>query len=158
MPHWQTEISRCRYFLLTRRLPSALCFALVGTLCLWVEASSLQDSALASTLECHKRVYNYKVTKSDSAGRVCWDIISVMSCWGRCDSNEVSHTKGLGRDGLCCRRVSGSALWHMPNDRALNCNVWHFWKVSIQGFLGYNFGYENDCRNWGLFGCYGNWW
>jgi len=29
------------------------------------------------------------VTKTDSAGRKCWDLVNVMSCWGRCDSNEV---------------------------------------------------------------------
>ncbi|XP_075225134.1 glycoprotein hormone beta 5 isoform X2 [Lycorma delicatula] len=43
-----------------------------------------------SILGCHKRVYNSKVSKADSQGRTCWDTISVMSCWGRCDSREIS--------------------------------------------------------------------
>lgn len=44
----------------------------------------------SSTLDCHRRVYSYKVSKTDSQGRQCWDTINVMSCWGRCDSNEIS--------------------------------------------------------------------
>jgi hypothetical protein len=44
---------------------------------------------MANTLGCHRRLYRYKVTQSDSAGRSCWDNVNVMSCWGRCDSNEV---------------------------------------------------------------------
>lgn len=26
-------------------------------------------------------------------GRECWDHVSVWSCWGRCDSNEISDWK-----------------------------------------------------------------
>nr|UYW66120.1 glycoprotein hormone beta 5 [Rhodnius prolixus] len=44
----------------------------------------------SSTLDCHRRIYSYKVTQADSEGRICWDTINVMSCWGRCDSNEIS--------------------------------------------------------------------
>ncbi|PSN47145.1 hypothetical protein C0J52_17460 [Blattella germanica] len=42
---------------------------------LWLgaESSSMQDTTLASTLDCHRRVYAYKVSKTDSAGRICWD-------------------------------------------------------------------------------------
>ncbi|XP_069947803.1 thyrostimulin beta-5 subunit [Cherax quadricarinatus] len=46
-----------------------------------------------STLECHRRQYTYKVHKSDDDGRVCWDFVNVMSCWGRCDSNEIADWK-----------------------------------------------------------------
>ncbi|XP_045603174.1 thyrostimulin beta-5 subunit [Procambarus clarkii] len=46
-----------------------------------------------STLECHRRQYTYKVHKTDDDGRVCWDFINVMSCWGRCDSNEIADWK-----------------------------------------------------------------
>jgi hypothetical protein len=79
------------------RLPPALCFALLAALWLEVEATSLQEPILASTLECHRRLYAYKVTKTDSAGRICWDMINVMSCWGRCDSNEVSLSSCLDK-------------------------------------------------------------
>jgi len=43
----------------------------------------------ATTLSCHRRLYSYKVTKTDSSGKKCWDHVNVMSCWGRCDSNEI---------------------------------------------------------------------
>ncbi|XP_071543579.1 thyrostimulin beta-5 subunit [Panulirus ornatus] len=46
-----------------------------------------------STLECHRREYSYKVHKTDDNGLVCWDYINVMSCWGRCDSNEIADWK-----------------------------------------------------------------
>ncbi|XP_076031357.1 glycoprotein hormone beta 5 [Oratosquilla oratoria] len=46
-----------------------------------------------TTLQCHRRQYTYKVHKSDSKGRICWDHINVMSCWGRCDSNEIADWK-----------------------------------------------------------------
>lgn len=43
-----------------------------------------------STLDCHRRLYTYRVTKADENGKQCWDTLSVLSCWGRCDSNEVN--------------------------------------------------------------------
>ncbi|XP_065331831.1 thyrostimulin beta-5 subunit [Cloeon dipterum] len=45
---------------------------------------------MSNTLGCHRRLYSYKVIQSDPAGRSCWDVVNVMSCWGRCDSNEIS--------------------------------------------------------------------
>ncbi|XP_015608408.1 thyrostimulin beta-5 subunit [Cephus cinctus] len=45
---------------------------------------------LSNTLECHRRLYNYRVSQPDEQGRECWDFLSVWSCWGRCDSNEIS--------------------------------------------------------------------
>lgn len=44
-------------------------------------------------LGCHKRKYNFRVTQTDKKGRSCWDLVSVKSCWGRCDSNEISDYK-----------------------------------------------------------------
>lgn len=43
-----------------------------------------------TTLECHRREYTFKATRSDSKGNVCWDDITAMSCWGRCDSGEIA--------------------------------------------------------------------
>lgn len=43
----------------------------------------------AATLDCHRRLYTYRVTQADENGKQCWDTLSVLSCWGRCDSNEV---------------------------------------------------------------------
>lgn len=43
-----------------------------------------------ATLECHRREYTFKATNSDSSGKQCWEYITVLSCWGRCDSGEVS--------------------------------------------------------------------
>ena len=59
------------------------------------------------TLECHRREYTFKATRTDSSGRQCWEYITAMSCWGRCDSGEVGlssfnsiiNTNKLGRDG-----------------------------------------------------------
>ena len=39
---------------------------------------------------CFRRPYTFKVKQDDSEGRSCWDIVTVTSCWGRCDSNEVN--------------------------------------------------------------------
>ena len=39
---------------------------------------------------CVRRVYSFKVSQQDHLGRTCSDVVTVMSCWGRCDSNEVS--------------------------------------------------------------------
>ncbi|KAK4875743.1 hypothetical protein RN001_012165 [Aquatica leii] len=44
----------------------------------------------ATTLDCHRRLYTYRVTQADENGKQCWDTLSVLSCWGRCDSNEIS--------------------------------------------------------------------
>ncbi|XP_059617085.1 thyrostimulin beta-5 subunit [Phlebotomus argentipes] len=61
-----------------------------------LEISTVLDtaaSAKVATLGCHRRVYTYRVTQTDHKGRECWDVVSVMSCWGRCDSNEISDWK-----------------------------------------------------------------
>ncbi|KAK7575806.1 hypothetical protein V9T40_012092 [Parthenolecanium corni] len=42
-----------------------------------------------SILDCHRRLYNQTVTKKDALGRSCWDKVSAVSCWGRCDSREI---------------------------------------------------------------------
>lgn len=64
-------------------------------------------------LGCNMRLYTYRITQSDSngkmllyvkyqlsstnifniSGRECWDHVSVWSCFGRCDSNEISDWK-----------------------------------------------------------------
>lgn len=41
------------------------------------------------TLECHRRLYTYKVTQTDMNGKQCRGTLSVYACWGRCDSHEV---------------------------------------------------------------------
>lgn len=42
------------------------------------------------TLGCHRREYTFKAVQTDSMGRSCYQYITTMSCWGRCDSGEVS--------------------------------------------------------------------
>lgn len=56
-----------------------------------IEAASFEEEVENSTLKCHKRLYNYSVSQVDQNGKKCWDILSVMACWGRCDSNEVNN-------------------------------------------------------------------
>lgn len=50
-------------------------------------AESQVDSS--ETLECHRKLYTYRVTQTDENGKQCWDTVSALACWGRCDSNEV---------------------------------------------------------------------
>ncbi|XP_067009755.1 thyrostimulin beta-5 subunit [Anabrus simplex] len=71
-------------------MSSSLYLALVTLVWLSTDGVHSQAHNPSTTLECHMRKYNYKVTKTDSEGRLCWDYISVVSCWGRCDSNEIS--------------------------------------------------------------------
>nr|CAI5857363.1 unnamed protein product [Callosobruchus analis] len=52
------------------------------------ENEPLVNSAV--TLRCHRVPYTYRVQQADDNGKQCWDVISVMACWGRCDSNEIS--------------------------------------------------------------------
>ena len=42
---------------------------------------------------CFRRIYTLKIKQEDSQGRSCWDNVSVVSCWGRCASNEVSSSR-----------------------------------------------------------------
>lgn len=41
-------------------------------------------------LDCNRQLSTFRVSNTDVNGRTCSDEINVMSCWGRCDSNEVS--------------------------------------------------------------------
>uniref|UniRef100_A0A182MA44 Glycoprotein hormone subunit beta domain-containing protein n=1 Tax=Anopheles culicifacies TaxID=139723 RepID=A0A182MA44_9DIPT len=52
--------------------------------------AELADRPKTAYLGCHKRLFTYRVSQTDSKGRECWDHVSVLSCWGRCDSNEIS--------------------------------------------------------------------
>lgn len=60
---------------------------IINTDRIFKEKEPIIDAAI--TLKCHRRLYTYRVTKTDENGKQCWDTISVNSCWGRCDSNEV---------------------------------------------------------------------
>ncbi|XP_050440679.1 thyrostimulin beta-5 subunit [Adelges cooleyi] len=67
------------------------------TLCsavLWSASIAGQDMLLdepqTNALDCNKKLYAFQVSNTDINGRSCSDEIEVMSCWGRCDSNEVS--------------------------------------------------------------------
>jgi len=55
-----------------------------------IEAGSLGNVDERTTLRCHKREYEYKVSQVDKNGKVCWDTVRVVACWGRCVSSEVS--------------------------------------------------------------------
>ncbi|CAH1375612.1 hypothetical protein MTP99_017022 [Tenebrio molitor] len=52
--------------------------------------AGLEPLDASGTIECHRRMYTYRVTQTDDNGKQCWDTLSVMACWGRCDSNEIS--------------------------------------------------------------------
>ncbi|XP_017469433.1 PREDICTED: glycoprotein hormone beta-5 [Rhagoletis zephyria] len=55
-----------------------------------LEAQPINSSPTAAPLGCHQRLYTYRITQADAQGRECWDYVSVRSCWGRCDSSEIS--------------------------------------------------------------------
>ncbi|XP_065167472.1 thyrostimulin beta-5 subunit-like [Atheta coriaria] len=48
------------------------------------------NKEMKDPLDCHRSTYTYRVTQSDAVGKQCWDTVTVMACWGRCDSNEIS--------------------------------------------------------------------
>lgn len=56
---------------------------------LFNNAQIAEDLLQKQALGCHLRLYTYRVEQTDSSGRICWDNVSAMSCWGRCDSREV---------------------------------------------------------------------
>ncbi|XP_017854989.2 thyrostimulin beta-5 subunit [Drosophila busckii] len=58
-----------------------------------VELEPVLSGPTASPLGCHRRVYTYRVTQTDEMGRTCWDFVDIWSCWGRCDSSEISDWK-----------------------------------------------------------------
>lgn len=41
------------------------------------------------TIDCHRREYTYLASNTDSKGRRCWQYITAMACWGRCETLEV---------------------------------------------------------------------
>ncbi|XP_017036428.1 thyrostimulin beta-5 subunit [Drosophila kikkawai] len=58
-----------------------------------VELEPINSGPTVAPLGCHRRLYTYKVTQTDIQGNECWDYVSVWSCWGRCDSSEISDWK-----------------------------------------------------------------
>ncbi|XP_065211771.1 thyrostimulin beta-5 subunit [Planococcus citri] len=64
---------------------------LIAVICL--VALNNADVDPESTLSCHRRIYYHNMTKKDTFGRMCWDVIPMLSCWGRCDSNEIPDWK-----------------------------------------------------------------
>lgn len=63
------------------------------TMSVSVEVTPIIEGPTSAPLGCHRRLYTYRVTQTDQSGRECWDHVSVWSCWGRCDSNEISDWK-----------------------------------------------------------------
>ncbi|KAL7738827.1 hypothetical protein ACLKA6_001346 [Drosophila palustris] len=58
-----------------------------------LDLQPVNSGPTVAPLGCHRRLYTYRVTQSDYQGRECWDNVSVWSCWGRCDSSEISDWK-----------------------------------------------------------------
>nr|QUP51996.1 glycoprotein beta [Urechis unicinctus] len=55
---------------------------------------TLAEVDVTGTLSCHQRTYQYQISKPfiNDLGEVipCSGLVSVRSCWGRCDSSEVA--------------------------------------------------------------------
>ena len=78
---------------------------------------------------CLLRPYTMKVKQEDDQGLSCTDTVTVSSCWGRCDSNEVrsSKRKAPGRlnswfslifRNVSIRLATGAFL---SSDRTIQC-------------------------------------
>lgn len=63
------------------------------SICVTVEVTPIIEGPTVAPLGCHRRLYTYRITQADENGYECWDNVSVWSCWGRCDSNEISDWK-----------------------------------------------------------------
>lgn len=79
---------------LQRRMSHLISFsAILETAILVLSVATVSNSQMLEDpermLDCRPRLYNYRVTQTDSVGRMCWDMVTVVSCLGRCDSIEV---------------------------------------------------------------------
>lgn len=69
-------------------------------------------------LGCHKRMYTYRITQNDATGKQCWDDVKVMSCWGRCDSSEISDYKFPYKKSfhpVCVHAARQAAVTYLKN-------------------------------------------
>ncbi|KAM7299927.1 hypothetical protein ISCGN_020491 [Ixodes scapularis] len=73
----------------SRMLRAALAVAVV-VLCPLFGDASVGVVDTQTTLDCHRREYTFKATRVDTKGNRCWDDVTAMSCWGRCDSGEIA--------------------------------------------------------------------
>ncbi|KAL1498287.1 hypothetical protein ABEB36_009108 [Hypothenemus hampei] len=55
-----------------------------------IDGIALDNVNQKTTLKCHKFLHKHDVTQLDKNGKACWDTLSVMACWGRCDSKEMA--------------------------------------------------------------------
>lgn len=73
-----------------------ICMTVLCAVCSTVMWSSVVGQLSAAeigtpnALDCKQKMYEFAVSNTDVNGRTCFDKIQVMSCWGRCDSNEVT--------------------------------------------------------------------
>lgn len=77
------------------------------------------------TLDCHRREYTYKASRTDFLGRQCWQYITVMSCWGRCDSGEVRRKQSLLRTcfSRLCYIITEASMNKMKDAKLFILNV-----------------------------------
>lgn len=71
-------------------------FCVISSMIIWSSFTgriSVAGIDPLSELDCTRKLYTFQVSNTDVNGRVCSDEIQVMSCWGRCDSNEVLKCK-----------------------------------------------------------------
>ena len=45
-----------------------------------------------TTVGCYRREYFFKAERTDASGLKCWSTVKTVSCWGRCETGEVSCT------------------------------------------------------------------
>lgn len=98
--------------------------------------SAVDGEEEGERLGCHRRKYSFRVTQTDQMGRTCRDVVSVKSCWGRCDSNEISDYKFPFKRSyhpVCVfsgRVASVATLRYCDPDVAPNTNQYHYMEAT----------------------------
>ena len=113
----------------------------------------LSDSGIVSfnelnqLMSCIRRVHTIRVKQVDSQGRSCWDHVSSISCWGRCQTYEVKslpfasirHSQFqliqltiLMRNWRFLTGASRSRCRTIPRANTTGSNLdWSAWRIAI---------------------------
>ncbi|KAG5667751.1 hypothetical protein PVAND_015721 [Polypedilum vanderplanki] len=75
-------------------VPILVLFSLYFASCISTEFPAIiEQEKIIAPIGCHRRLYTFQVTQTDSKGYVCSEKVTVNACYGRCDSKEISDWK-----------------------------------------------------------------
>ena len=104
-------MSLCTYLLYLQMDTTTFVLLVVSMSCGVIPTSDAID--VEKTLKCHIREYTYRIsqpyTLENGTELPCYDDVSVDSCWGRCDSNEVNVILSFYLFSLCHLRTTSSS-------------------------------------------------